>query len=421
MNGLNELKYVGILLLWQAFKEGEFMKENVNEIISDIECCGCYTCESTCPVNAIRIQPNSEGFYMPSADETCIHCGLCVKRCPVFNFKCENKEDYQVYVGWSNNVNIRMDSTSGGIFSELAYKIMDNNGYVCGAVYDDKWNVKHIVTNNIGDIPLLRSSKYVQSRIENCFLLIKEKLELNKVVMIVATPCQIVGLYNYLDKKYENLYTVDFICRGVNSPKVFRKFLDLLEDKYKSKVSYIKFKNKKYGWNRFATKIKFENGKTYIKDRYTDRFMKGYLEYNCFMRNSCYNCKFKDFPRIADITLADFWGVENYVVNIKSYDGVSMIMTNSVKGEKLFKKITNSIYKEQLKFDDFIKGDPTILESPKKTKNRDDFLSRLDREDFTNLLNSFIPKNGLKKQFKIDILDAYQYIRLVIKRRKYNK
>ena len=397
------------------------MKNNVNEIISDIECCGCYTCESVCPINAIRIEPNSEGFDMPIVEKVCIHCGLCVKKCPVFNFKRKNKENYQIYAGWSNKANIRLDSTSGGIFSELANKIMENGGYVCGAVYDEEWKVKHIVTNNISDIPLLRSSKYVQSRIENCFFSIKERLELGKVVMIVAAPCQIAGLYNYLDKEYENLYTVDFICRGVNSPKVFRSFLDLLEDKYKSKISYIKFKNKKYGWNRFATKIKFQNGKTYIKDRYTDRFMKGYLEYNCFMRNSCYECKFKDFPRIADITLADFWGVENYIANIKSYDGVSMIMTNSAKGGKLFKEITNNIYKEEMKLDDLIKGDPSILESPKKTKERDDFLSRLDKDDFSHLNDIYIPKNGFKKQFKLNIIDAYMYIRLDIKRRKYNK
>ncbi|OOM79436.1 Coenzyme F420 hydrogenase/dehydrogenase, beta subunit C-terminal domain [Clostridium sp. BL-8] len=397
------------------------MKENVNELISDIECCGCYTCKLACPVNAIRIEPNQEGFDMPIVEETCIHCGACVKKCPVFNFKCENKENPQVYAGWSKDSNVRLDSTSGGIFSELANVIMKSGGYVCGAVYDEKWNVRHIVTNNVNDIYLLRSSKYVQSRIENCFLLIKEKLKLNKVVMIVATPCQIAGLYNYLDKKYENLYTVDFICRGVNSPKVFRKFLDLLEDKYNSKVSYVKFKNKRYGWNRFSTKIKFENGKTYIKDRYTDRFMKGYLEYNCFMRDSCHDCKYNGFPRVADITLADFWGVENYLIDMRSSDGVSMIMTNSVKGERLLKHISNNIYKEQLGLDKFIKGDPTMLESPKKTKNREKFLSRLDNEDFEHLLDSCIPKNSLKKQIKINILNAYYCIRLIIKRRMYNR
>lgn len=397
------------------------MEKNVNEAISNAECSGCYVCKSICPIKSIKIEPNSEGFDMPIVDGYCIHCGLCVKKCPVFNFKCENKGSSQIFAAWSKNVNIRLDSTSGGVFSELANKIMKNGGYVCGAVYDKEWKVKHIITNEISDIALLRSSKYVQSRMEDCYFLIKEKLELGKVVMIVAAPCQIAGIYNYLGKKYDSLYTVDFICRGVNSPKVFRKFLDLLENKYNSKVSYIKFKNKKYGWNRFATIIKFENGKTYIKDRYTDRFMKGYLEFNSFMRNSCYDCKFKGFPRIADITLADFWGVENYIPNIESHDGVSMIMTNSEKGRKLFKEVSDSIYKEQMQLSDVIKGNPMMLESPIRNSKRDEFLSRLDTDNFKQLIDTHIPRNGFKKQLSIDIRNSYHYARLIIKRRRYDK
>lgn len=397
------------------------MLKNVVEIISNIDCCGCYTCVSVCPVKAIEMKFNSEGFCLPVIDEKCINCGLCAQKCPVLNFTHVNKGESKVYAGWSKNNNVRLDSSSGGIFSELANNILKNKGYICGAVYDEEWKVKHIVTNKISDIPLLRSSKYVQSRIENCFLLIKEQLELGKDVMAVATPCQIAGLHNYLDKEYENLYTVDFICRGVNSPKVLRKFLDVLEDKYKSKVSFVKFRHKKYGWNRFATKIKFENGKTYLKDRYTDRFMKGYLDYNCFMRNSCYNCRFKGFPRSADITLADFWGIEKHIPNINRNDGVSMIMTNSDKGVKLFEEISNGIYKKQMELSDIIKGNPMMIESPKKTKSRDEFFDKIDDEDFANLIDSYIPQNELIRQIKLNMHNTKQYIRLFVKRRMYKK
>lgn len=398
------------------------MNKNINEVINENDCCGCYTCQAICHCNAIKMLPNAEGFDMPVVDtNSCVKCGMCVKRCPVLSHERIHNNNPKIYAGWSNDRNIRFESTSGGIFSELAAHIIDHKGFVCGAVYDNDWKVKHIVTNDFEDIKLLRSSKYIQSRIENCFKTIKDKLVLGHDVMMVGAPCQIAGLYNYLGKKYSNLYTVDFICRGVNSPKAFRLYLDLLEKKYQSKVVYVKFKFKKYGWNRFSTKIKFESGKSYIKDKHTDKFMKGYLKYNCFMRNSCYNCQFKGFPRIADITLGDFWGIEKYLENIETYDGVSMIMVNSDTGAELINKIKGKIYIKEMEVENIIKGNPMLVENPIRTDIRDEFLSKLDTHDFQDLVNTYIAKNKAKDQIKGNLKNLYYNVTLSYKRRKQNE
>ena len=149
---------------------------------------------------------------------------------------------------------------------------------------------------------------------------------------------------NFLGKKeYDNLYTCDFICRGMNSPKIFKKYINSLEEKYNSKIKKIKFKNKINGWHNFSTKIDFENGKTYIGGRYTDSYMVGYLKYNAFMRPACYDCKFKTLRKISDITLADFWGIENINSKLDNDCGTSMILLNSTKGEELFNNIKKQV------------------------------------------------------------------------------
>ena len=202
------------------------------------KCTGCYTCANKCPQKCIKMVEDKEGFFYPEIDEEkCIKCNLCEKVCPAMQKKQSNNDKNPIVIAaWSKNNNIRLDSTSGGVFSELAKEVLNNGGYVCGAIYDENWMVKHILTNKIEDLEKIRSSKYIQSRIEDTFLEIKEKLDEGKTVLMCGAPCQVEGLANFLNKDYDNLILCDFICRGVNSPKIFRKYLDSLEKKYKSKI-----------------------------------------------------------------------------------------------------------------------------------------------------------------------------------------
>ena len=243
----------------------------------------------------------------------------------------------------SKNHEIRVDSTSGGVLSELAFKMFDQGGYVGGAVYNDDYSVSHVLTNNREKLDEIRSSKYVFSLTDQLFPDVKKALKNGEKVLVCAAPCQISGLYTYLKKDYENLITCDFICKSVNSTKVFQKYIEWLEKKYKSKAKKIKAKDKTSGWHKFSMRVDFENGKSYVADRYNDPFFVGYLQTELFTMDACFTCKFRGFPRIADITLADFWGIENIDNSMDQDLGTSLIMLNSNKGKEYYQSISDSI------------------------------------------------------------------------------
>lgn len=376
------------------------------EIKDKRNCTGCFACYSICPKKAIEMKEDKEGFKYPVINRSkCVDCGLCSKVCPVLNKKQIDKREKKptVYAAWSKKEDVRLDSTSGGIFSELANYFYGNNGYVCGAIYNKHNLVEHIISSNAEDINEIRSSKYLQSDINDIYKKIKEKLEQKKLVLICGSPCQISGLYNFLGKNYDNLYTCDFICRGMNSPKIFKKYIEDLEDKYMSKVKKIKFKNKIHGWHNFSTRIDFENGKKYIGGRYVDAYMLGYLKYNAFMRPSCYECKFKGLPKNSDITLADFWGIEKINLKLDNNKGTSMVLINSEKGKELFDKIKNNIEFEQIKSEDVFEQNVCNSYSPKLTETRKKVFENIDNMTFDELKNNFFQSPTKKERIIIFI------------------
>lgn len=331
--------------------------------VLSVKCNGCRACIQVCPVNAIEMIKDEFGFeYSKINKEKCINCGKCIRVCPeITKPKNNNTEKPKVYAAWNKNEEVRLSSTSGGIFSLVAQNIMSDGGYVSGAVYNSENMVEHIVTNKIEDIPRLRQSKYIQSDLKNVFTDIKVLLDKGEKVLFVGCPCQNAGIKNFLNKEYENLYTMDFVCLGVNSPVAYKKYLQLLENRYGSKVKNVWFKNKDYGWNNFHTKITMENGEEFYGSRNDDIFLKGFIGFkSLYFRESCYNCSFKNFPRVADITIGDFWGVR------KKYDdnkGTSLVMLNSQKGEVLFNFIKNDIYFYQERLKHVIKGNFATLVS----------------------------------------------------------
>ena len=385
------------------------------EIKDKKNCTGCYACYSICPKNAITLEEDNEGFKYPKIDrKKCINCGLCDKVCPVLNKKNieENRsKEPSVMAAWNKDTDTRLDSTSGGIFSEIASKIFTQGGYVCGAIYDENFMVKHIVTNDIDLLPKLRSSKYLQSDIEDCFKQIKKLLNNNEKVLICGSPCQIAGLYNFLGKDYENLLTCDFICRGMNSPKIFKMYIKSLEKKYKTKIKSIKFKNKIHGWHNFSTKIDFENGKTYIGGRYFDSYMVGYLRYNAFVRPSCYECKFKDLPRKSDITLADFWGIEKINPRLDNNQGTSLVLLNSEKGKEFFKKLENIQYTE-IKSKEIYERNIYMKKSIEETENRRKVFENINKMNYDELSKKFFPSPKGKEKIKIILNNSETYIKV---------
>lgn len=378
-------------------------------IIDKTKCCGCCACVDTCAHKAITLKTDIEGFWYPEVNpELCTNCGLCDKICPELHINELKKNDYsqpvKTIAAIHKRIDVRWDSTSGGAFSALADAMYEKGGYVSGAIYNEDFSVRNYISNNPEDLIKLRSSKYLQSKAEGLYAEIRTLLRKGEKVLACGTPCQMAALRSFLRKDYNNLIIVDFICRGVNSPKVYRKYLDSLERKFNGKVIYVKAKNKELGWRNLTRKVVFDNGKSYYGVHMADDFRRGYHT-NVFCRPSCYKCQYKGFPRIADITIADYWGIEKVNKNLDNNIGTSMILLNSKKGESYFNYIKDKIEWEETKFESILAGNIALqkaIDSPKI--NRELFFKDLDEKTFEEVTEKYFPlhkkKIALKSRIK---------------------
>lgn len=344
-------------------------------------CTGCGACYISCPVKAIKMIRNYEGFFYPVIDQkVCIKCGKCKKICPISEHIKTDRLDHSYIIGcWSKNEIVRNNSSSGGIFSELAELIIKNGGIAVGAAYSRDFYVCHKVVKELKGISTLRTSKYIQSdNPYRSFPYIKEKLIENKIVLFSGTSCQVDGLYKYLGQDYPKLITCDLICHGVGSPIVFRRYLEMLEKIYHSDVSGVNMRDKSSGWHNYSIKITFRNKRIYKSSMKKDLFMRGYSS-NLYLRTSCHNCKYRKFPRTADLTLGDFWRIEKWRPNLYNDLGISLVMINSNKGIDLFEKLkkTEIIEYWPYKDKDITLLNSALIKSPTPNKYRSEFFDEL--------------------------------------------
>lgn len=324
------------------------------------KCSGCFACYNICPVNAIELPLNKEGFYFPVINtEKCINCGKCVKVCSAsddLKRNSDTKSNVQCY-SYQASDDIREKSSSGGVFYKIATVIMNQGGVVFGARYNpESKEVEHCSTDEVVLEELLRS-KYVQSKIGSSYLLAKKYLQNERTVLFVGTPCQIYGLKQYLGKEYKNLYTMDFVCHGVPSTGYFRDWLCHLEHDYGHKILDVTFREKDDGWRSQIIKIYYDNlTQKIMKSNYYYYYYRYFLT-NLILRKSCYHCNFPE-NRYSDFTVKDYWeeiGDDN--------KGVSAIVVNSDKGETLLSQILGNDLK-LIPFDK-IKGGFVIHEKVK--------------------------------------------------------
>ena len=292
-------------------------------------CTGCFACSNACPKNAITLPENNEGFYYPVIDAVkCIDCGLCDKVCP----RVEEKEYHtmqKAFYGWTKDQNVRKNSSSGGIFNLLATEILKDNGVVYGASFNYEGEIR-LECHSTDEVSLmeLQRSKYVQSHIGDAFCKIKKDLNLGRKVLFCGTPCQVDGLNSFLRKEYENLVTVDFVCHGVPSMSLLNKHLQYIG---LEKIKEINFRPKNRTW---VDDLKITHGKgvrntPWVLDEYFYTFQK----YKS-IRPSCFECLHCNGKRSADITLADFWGIHKYKPEEFDAKGISLVLTNTVKGDE---------------------------------------------------------------------------------------
>lgn len=360
------------------------------------ECCGCNACGDICPKGAISFKVDNEGFWYPQVDNNkCVDCGLCNKICPV-ETECLSRRNNIIepacYAAEHKSIEVIFNSTTAGMFSALAEGMYAQKGYVGGAIHNEDFSVSHFVSNNRNDLQQLRRSKDLQSNAEGFYKRIKKLLDADEKVLVCGVPCQIAALLNYIGKDYENLITVDLICAGVNSPKVWRKYLDYIENKVGAKIVWTENKSKEYGWDKLTQKFVFDNGDEYFDTDKTSLFIHGYIVSHLYCRPSCYECNFKGFPRIADITIGDFWGITKYTKNHNSNMGTNLVMINSKKGEEYFNKIKKRVNVEEAKLEWALSGNPALTTSISKLSDkRADFFEDIDNIPFDELIEKYEP------------------------------
>lgn len=369
--------------------------------ITDLkDCSGCHACFLVCPKKCIQMEANAEGFLYPFIDTgKCVNCGLCEKVCPVLKIVDKKEKIVSAYACYNLNEDIRLRSSSGGIFTLIAEKILDIDGAVYGAVFDEKFNVKHICVETKEELSALRGSKYVQSTIGDTYVKAKDMLDDGRVVLFTGTPCQIDGLLSFLGKKYDNLYTQDLICHGVPSPAVWRKYVEFRENKAASVAKKAFFRHKEKGWKSYSVQFEFDNRTEYKQIFSQDLFMKGFLN-NLYLRQSCYNCRSKSLSRNSDITLADFWGIENIFPDMLDDKGTSLVLVNSDKGKTLIENISDNIKLKEVDINKAVKSNPSAYQSACLNKNRKKFFNVIRFKDFEETVKICTKKSWVKKLFR---------------------
>lgn len=335
------------------------------------KCTGCRACEKICPKNAIEMKENEKGFIYPHVNhEKCIECGLCFNRCPINSKEVENEKE--AYASYALDNEIRKQSSSGGVFTLIAEYVINQNGIVFGAAFDSNFNVEHIYAQKKEELSALRKSKYTQSNTKNTYVEAKKFLDEGRLVYYSGTPCQIEGLKAYLNKEYENLITQDLICHGVPSPKVWQEYL-----KYKNKkIKEINFRSKENcTWQNFELSFKYDD-ETESRHHDKDTFMKLFLR-DIILRDSCYNCSFKKENRISDITIADFWGIDEVLEGFNDQKGISLLILNNKKGKALINPILNQMVIKKVDFYEAIKENPSMTKSVKRHEKSEEVFEKL--------------------------------------------
>lgn len=366
-------------------------------------CTGCCACFNACPVRAISMDEDYEGFKYPLVDKKkCIKCGLCLKICPTLNEVVNsNNNNVQAYACINKNTNIRLKSSSGGVFSAFAEYILENDGIIFGAAFDERWNVKHKYIADKKYLDELRTSKYVQSYVGEAFKEVKSFLSNGKPVLFTGTPCQIGGLKAYLGKEYKNLYCIDIICHGVPSPLVWNKFLN--ENYDIENIKNINFRNKTTGWSGYSFKVNFTD-KAITESRNDNLYMLGFLN-DLYLRPSCYNCKFKSINRFSDLTIADFWGVDKILPEMNDEKGTSLVFVQNDKGRFLLKKIYDNIRFMEVSVNVAINYNGAMIKSASMHRLRKKFFDELkyNNKNINTIIGKYYIYRSLRKKISYKI------------------
>ena len=378
-------------------------------ILDKRDCCGCSACAQVCPKRCITMIEDKEGFLYPSVNlHNCVDCHLCEKVCPMLN-QGKPHEPEEVYAAKSNDEKVRIDSSSGGIFTVLAEEILAEKGIIFGAKFNEKWEVVHDYTDTKEGIAAFRGSKYVQSSISDTYKKVESFLKQGRKVLFSGTPCQIRGLKLFLRKDYDNLLTVDFICHGVPSPKIWRIYLketiackkEKATSSHATLIKNISFRDKRLGWKKYSFSLTYftvgGDGErkllSFSEPLEKNIFLRGFMS-NLFLRPSCHSCKCREFRSGSDITIADCWGLNKIYPDFDDDKGYSLCI---VKNKKI-SSIRNILFTLPIEKDFIYKYNHSCFISDVMPANRTRFFELIEEGKLSKLICSYatFPDRNMK-------------------------
>lgn len=367
-------------------------------------CSGCLLCSSVCPNKCIHVHSDDLGFQYVKEDESCIKCGRCLKVCPVNRDKCSDTcKDRVVYAAYSKDKNIQLNSSSGGLYYLIAKYFISNGEIVIAPLFDNEMHLKHTIISNEKELQQSVGSKYVQSDMSNVYTEIKKHQNAERKILFVGTPCQVYAVRRFFEiNKGKELFTIEIACHGVSGPGVFKKYIDEQQTKHKDKINRIAFREKMHGWEDYFVTIEFKSGGKLSIPKNDDLYMRSFLN-NYSLRESCFNCKFKNFQSGSDLTLSDFWGIQELDATAYDKNGVSAVYINTYQGRCIFEAIKENLTYYEEPYSAAVSSNPALITSTLAPINIEDYRQRFSMSSLDQLDDMFICKtlkNRIKKRIK---------------------
>lgn len=361
------------------------------------DCCLCKACLNKCPANAIVFDREEQGFFYPRIDESvCVRCNACERVCPSLHPAGKNQGfSPRAYAAKSKDLDARLSSTSGGLFLALAEKVTQEKGFVCGAVFEDGFQVRHAVSSDKNQVRRMKGSKYAQSDMGLAYREIEKLLAAGTPVLFCGCPCQVAGLKNFVGRDDPSLYLVEIICHGVPSQRTLDTYRAYLEKRFRGKITDMRFRDKALGWHNSAVSVRFDNGKKLLEPITVNAYMKAFLS-GITQKEACYSCKYKNDQSGADITLGDLWGAEALLPQMDDNKGLSAVILRSEKGARLFDSLTE-IEKTEFPLENVIKYNRNVLEPTQRSKDRARFFEYAQANGFDNAWKDLMQETAIAR------------------------
>ena len=374
----------------------------IRDHVSDIACTGCGACVSACGVGALTFSVDSYGFATPVLTGDCIGCGACLKACPLLaDWKAHTKT--RAYAAYTNDDAVRQASSSGGIFSLLAYRVLAAGGAVYGAAYDESFAVHHVGVEEPTEPAQLRGAKYAQSFMDDTFAVIQKKLASGQPVLFSGTPCQVAGLRAFLGGDDEHLLLADTVCHSVPSPLAWQQYVTYRAKKDATGIlpTAVTMRSKHTGWSsyHYSCRFTYPDGTVYSALGSDDLFMRLFTR-GCISRPSCAECRFKGYDRVSDVTLGDFWGIWELCPDMDDDRGTSLLLVHTEKGKQYLQSIRERITLKEMSLEDASKFNPAILRSIVPDQNREQYLAKACSADYDGAAKALDKKPSLLTRLK---------------------